>query len=72
MGYALKWTNHLTDAVYCQGNHLGMPFNFVEAYDALRRELNDMPADWMEGEDFDVEVVEVEDDFEFSDQPDWN
>lgn len=66
--YAVKGTNLINDSV-----HYTPCRDYVDACDTLRRVVHEMEAaDWVEGEDFTAEVTEVEDDFDFETQPDWN
>lgn len=66
--YAVKGTNLGNGNVYytrCR--------DYTDACDTLRRVVREMEdADWVEGEDFTAEVTEVDDDFDFDNQPDWN
>ena len=47
--------------------------DYADAYSRKRFEDADLEAsDWHYGEDFVSEVVEIDDDFDFDNQPDWN
>lgn len=66
--YAVKGTNLNNGNV-----HYTPCRDYVDACDALRRVIREMEeADWVEGEDFTAEITEVDDDFDFDNQPDWN
>lgn len=66
--YAVKGTNLNNGNV-----HYTPCRDYTDACDTLRRVVREMEdADWVEGEDFTAEVTEVDDDFDFDNQPDWN
>ena len=67
--YAVEFTN-----VVNGGNkHYTKCRDYVNAWDTLRYEVQEMEAaGWVEGEDFTATVTEVDDDFDFDNQPDWN
>lgn len=68
--YAVKLTNLLDENTE---RYIPCPYGHTQAYDLMRQEIADMEAnDWNEGEDYTIEVVEVDDDFDFESQPDWN
>jgi len=47
--------------------------SYADAYSKKRFEDADLEAnDWHYGEDFISEVVEIDDNFDFDNQPDWN
>lgn len=67
--YAVKFTNLLNGG----NTHYTKCRDYVNAWDTLRREVQGMEdAGWVEGEDFTAEVTEVDDDFDFDNQQDWN
>lgn len=63
--FAVKFTN-----LFNGREHYTHARDFEDAWDILRTEVRDSA--WTLGEDYDAEVVEVDDDFDFEDQPDWN
>lgn len=66
--YAVKGTNLNNGNV-----HYTPCRDYTDSCDTLRRVVREMEdADWVEGEDFTAEVTEVDDDFDFDNQPDWN
>ena len=67
--YAVKFTNLLNGG----NTHYTQCNDYAHAWDTLRREVQEMEASgWVEGEDFIAEVTEVDDDFDFENQPDFN
>lgn len=66
--YAVEFTN------LNNGNkHYTQCRDFEHACDTLRWEVQEMKyADWVEDEDFTAKVTEVDDDFDFDNQPEWN
>lgn len=67
--YAVKFTNLLNGG----NTHYTQCNDYAHAWDTLRREVQEMEAaGWVEGEDFIAEVTEVDDDFDFENQPDFN
>ena len=68
--YAVEFTNLVANG---HPEHYIACRDYANAWDTLRRETQDMEAyGWTEGEDFTVEVTEVDDDFDFDNQDDWN
>ena len=68
--YAVKSVNLLNKNTE---HYTPCPYGHSQAYYTMRSEIADMEAnDWHEGEDYTIEVVEVDDDFDFENQPDWN
>ena len=66
--YAVKGTNLNNGNV-----HYTSCRDYADACDTRRRVIREMEdADWIEGEDFTAEITEVDDDFDFDNQPDWN
>ena len=48
---------------------------YLDACDKKRRiraDMEDMDGAWELGEDYTLEIVEVDDSFDFDNQPDWN
>lgn len=67
--YAVEFTNLVNGG----NKHYTPCRDYTDACDTLRRVVREMEdADWVEGEDFTAEVTEVDDDFDFENQPDWN
>lgn len=67
--YAVKMTN-LT--VSPARDYFIAARDYVDACDIRRRECHEMDSAWEEGTDYTAEVVEVDDDFDFENQPEWN
>ena len=67
--YAVKTTNLTVSPV---AEHFIKARDFVDACEILRRAREEMNESWEEGTDYDAEVVEVDDDFDFENQPAWN
>lgn len=67
--YAVKMTN-LT--VSPAADHFISAHDYADAWDILRRECREMTEEWEEGTDYTADIVEVNDDFDFENQPDWN
>ena len=70
--YAVKSTNLLVtpNTVCYTKSH-----DYLDACDIKRRiqaDMEDMGDAWELGEDYTLEIVEVDDDFDFDNQPDWN
>jgi len=63
----VKSVNLLTNCEHYTKCH-----DYVDACEKMRRMLAEMAEAWVEGEDYTVEIVDVDDDFDFEDQPDWN
>lgn len=67
--YAVKFVNLINNNV----EHYTKCNGHTDAWDKLRWEVRELEdAGWVEGEDFTAEVTEVDDDFDFDNQPDWN
>lgn len=67
--YAVEFKN----LVNCGNTHYTKCRDYTDAWDTLRREVRELEdAGWVEGEDFTAEVTEVDDDFDFDNQADWN
>lgn len=67
--YAVKATNLTVSPV---AEHFIKARDFADACEILRRTREEMNGSWEEGTDYTAEVVEVNDDFDFDGQPDWN
>lgn len=67
--YAVKATN-LT--VFPVAEHFIKARDFADACEGLRRVREWMNGSWEEGTDYTAEIVEVDDDFDFENQPEWN
>lgn len=67
--YAVKATNLTVSPV---AEHFIKAHDFADACEILRRAREEMNESWEEGTDYTAEVVEVADDFDFENQPDWN
>ena len=67
--YAVKMTN-LT--VSPEAEYFIAARDYANACDILRSECREMDSAWEEGIDYTAEVVEVDDDFDFENQPEWN
>lgn len=67
--YAVKFVNLINNNV----EHYTKCNDHTDAWNTLRWEVREMEdAGWVEGEDFTAEVTEVDDDFDFENQPNWN
>lgn len=67
--YAVKFTNLINNNV----EHYTRCNDHTHAWGTLRYEVQEMEAaGWVEGEDFIAGVTEVDDDFDFDNQPEWN
>ena len=67
--YAVEFTNLINGG----NKHNTMCRDYANAWDTLRYEVQEMEAaGWVEGEDFTTEVTEVDDDFDFDNQPEFN
>ena len=70
--YAVKTTNLLVTpntTYYAKGR------DYLDACDTKRRmqaDMEDMDGAWERGKDYTLEIVEVDDGFDFDHQPDWN
>ena len=68
--YAVKLTNLTTTP---NRNHLVPAKDWADACDRQRREIEELDdMDWHRGEDYEVEIVEVDADFDFDNQADFN
>lgn len=67
--YAVKMTNLTCSPA---SEYFIAARDYVDALDILRRECREMTGEWEEGADYTAEVVEVDDDFDFENQPEWN
>jgi hypothetical protein len=67
--YAVKKTNLIISPV---AEYFIKAHDFADACEILRRVRAGMNDSWEEGTDYTAEVVEVDDDFDFENQPDWN
>ncbi len=67
--YAVKETN-----LWAKENpaHFIPAKDYADACQILREEREAMNQSWDEGVDYTIELAEVEDDFDFESQPDWN
>lgn len=67
--YAVEFTNLINGG----NKRYAKCRDYVNAWDTLRYAVQGMEAaGWVEGEDFTAEVTEVDDDFDFENQADWN
>lgn len=67
--YAVKFVNLINNNV----ERYTKCRDYVDAWDKLRWEVRELEdAGWVEGEDFTAEVTEVDDDFDFENQPNRN
>lgn len=67
--YAVEFTNSINGG----NKHYTKCRDYANACDTLRWDVQEMKdAGWVEGEDFTAEVTEVDDDFDFENQPNWN
>lgn len=68
--YAVKSTNLQT---YPFKSHLIPAGSYTEACETIRREIADFDAaGWYRYEDYDLEIVKVDNDFDFDNQEDFN
>lgn len=68
--YAVKSVNLLNKNTE---HNTPCPYGHTQTCDTIRSEIAEMDAaGWVEGEDYTIEVVEVDDDFDFENQPEWN
>lgn len=67
--YAVKSTNLL---VTPNTNYYAKCHGYLDACDTKRRIQAEMDGAWELGEDYTLEIVEVDDGFDFDHQPDWN
>lgn len=67
--YAVKMTNLIVSSL---AEHFIKARDFADACEILRRAREGMNEGWEEGTDYTLEVVEVDDDFDFENQPEWN
>lgn len=67
--YAVKKTNLIVSSA---AEYFIKARDFADACEILRRVREGMNESWEEGIDYTAEVVEVDDDFDFENQPDWN
>lgn len=67
--YAVKFVNLINNNV----EHYTKCNDYTDAWDKLRWEVRELEdAGWVEGEDFTAEVTEVDDNFDFENQSEWN
>lgn len=67
--YAVEFTNLANGG----NKHYTKCRDYVDAWDTLRREVRELECnDWVEGEDFTAKVTEVDDNFDFDNQAEWN
>lgn len=68
--YAVKSVNLLGQNVE---HYTACPYGLTQACNTMRREIEEMDAvNWERDKDYTIEVVEVDDDFDFDNQPNWN
>ena len=67
--FAVKTVN-LTTAN--KSEHFEAAINYADACQTMRRTIADMECAWVQGIDYEIDVVEVDDDFDFDDQSDRN
>lgn len=68
--YAVKSVNLLNQNVE---HYTPCPYGHTQACDTMRSEIAEMDAvNWELDKDYTIEIVEVDDDFDFDNQPDWN
>ena len=65
--FAVKTTN-LHNGI----NHFEAARNYSDACDLMRRIIREVEPEWVSGIDYQIEVVEIEEDFDFDNQPDFN
>lgn len=65
--FAVKTVNLITSAT-----HYTPARDYADACQMMREFVRDCDPAWVENVDYKIDVVEVENDFNFEDQPDFN